>query len=103
MLYGEGLFVGYRYYDKKELTPLFPFGYGLSYTSFAYNNLRLSGDSFKPGDEMLVQVDVTNRGDRAGLEVVQVYVEDEVARVVRWAAERRMPVNDEFGGCGHIQ
>ncbi|MBP8003099.1 MAG: glycoside hydrolase family 3 C-terminal domain-containing protein [Chloroflexi bacterium] len=83
VLYGEGLFVGYRYYDKKALAPLFPFGYGLAYTSFAYNNLRLSGDSFKPGDEMLVQVDVTNTGDRAGYEVVQVYVEDEVARVVR--------------------
>lgn len=83
VLYGEGLFVGYRYYDKKELAPLFPFGHGLAYTSFAYSNLRLSGDNFKPGDEMLVQVDVTNTGDRAGADVVQVYVEDVVARVVR--------------------
>ena len=83
VLYGEGLFVGYRYYDKKELAPLFPFGYGLSYTSFAYDNLRLSGDSFKPGDEMVIEVDVTNTGNRAGFEVVQVYVEDVVARLVR--------------------
>jgi beta-glucosidase len=81
--YGEGIFVGYRYYDKKEITPLFPFGHGLSYTTFAYDNLRLNGDSFGPDDPILVSVDVTNTGQRAGQEVVQVYVRDEAARVVR--------------------
>lgn len=80
--YGEGLFVGYRYYDKKQIAPLFPFGHGLSYTTFAYDNLRLNG-AFGPGDEIKVSVDVTNTGQRAGQEVVQVYVRDEASRLVR--------------------
>jgi beta-glucosidase len=81
--YGEGLFVGYRYYDKKQIAPLFPFGHGLSYTTFAYDNLRLNGDAFHPGDEISVSVDVTNTGQRAGQEVVQLYVSDEASRLVR--------------------
>lgn len=81
--YGEGIFIGYRYYDKKTIAPLFPFGHGLSYTSFAYNNLRLNGTEFGPGAEIVVQVDVTNTGRVAGQEVVQLYVRDEAARVVR--------------------
>jgi beta-glucosidase len=81
--YGEGLFVGYRYYDKKQIAPLFPFGHGLSYTQFAYTNLRLNGERFSTGDEILVQVEVTNTGTRAGQEVVQLYVRDEVCRVAR--------------------
>jgi beta-glucosidase len=81
--YGEGFFVGYRYYDKKQIAPLFPFGHGLSYTTFAYDNLRLNGSEFGPGDEIVVQVDVTNTGQRAGQEVVQLYVGDEVSRLVR--------------------
>ncbi|MAU00447.1 MAG: glycosyl hydrolase [Anaerolineaceae bacterium] len=83
VFYGEGIFVGYRYYDKKEVAPLFPFGYGLSYTTFAYDNLRLNGTEFGPGDEITVQVDVTNSGNRAGQEVVQLYVRDEESRLVR--------------------
>lgn len=83
VFYGEGIFVGYRYYDKKEVAPLFPFGYGLSYTTFAYDNLRLNGTEFGPGDEVTVQVDVTNSGSHAGQEVVQVYVRDEESRLVR--------------------
>ncbi|MCA9945850.1 MAG: glycoside hydrolase family 3 C-terminal domain-containing protein, partial [Anaerolineales bacterium] len=81
--YGEGIFVGYRYYDQKEIAPLFPFGHGLSYTTFAYGNLRLNGTEFGPGDDIVVQVDVTNTGSAAGQEVVQLYVQDEAARVVR--------------------
>ncbi|MEZ4591993.1 MAG: glycoside hydrolase family 3 C-terminal domain-containing protein [Chloroflexota bacterium] len=81
--YGEGIFVGYRYYDKTELAPLFPFGHGLSYTRFAYSNLQIDGDTFGPGSEIAVRVDVTNTGDRAGQEVVQLYVGDEEAKVVR--------------------
>ncbi|WP_420628154.1 beta-glucosidase H [Candidatus Leptofilum sp.] len=81
--YGEGIFVGYRYYDKKEIAPLFPFGHGLSYTTFAYDNLRLNGDTFSADDVVLVSVDVTNTGERAGQEVVQLYVRDEEAKVVR--------------------
>lgn len=81
--YGEGIFVGYRYYDKKEIAPLFPFGHGLSYTTFTYSNLRLNGAEFGPGDEIVVSLEVTNGGDRAGQEVVQLYVHDAAARLVR--------------------
>ncbi|MCB8984111.1 MAG: glycoside hydrolase family 3 C-terminal domain-containing protein [Ardenticatenaceae bacterium] len=79
VLYGEGLFVGYRYYDKKEIEPLFPFGHGLSYTTFAYNNLEIAA----AGQSVQVQVDVTNTGRRAGQEVVQLYVQDDAARLIR--------------------
>ena len=77
--YGEGLFVGYRYYDKKDIAPLFPFGYGLSYTTFAYRNLVLDAT----GDVIRVSVDVQNTGHRAGKEIVQVYVRDVQSRLVR--------------------
>ncbi|MBX3058040.1 MAG: glycoside hydrolase family 3 C-terminal domain-containing protein [Anaerolineae bacterium] len=83
VLYGEGIFVGYRYYEKKEVAPLFPFGHGLSYTTFEFSNLRLNGDTFKPGDKIEVSVDVSNTGNRAGQEVVQVYVRDVAAKLVR--------------------
>ncbi len=81
--YGEGIFVGYRYYDRKKIAPLFPFGYGLSYTRFTYANLRLSAAEMAPGDTLQVSVDVTNTGDRAGKEVVQLYVRDVQARLTR--------------------
>jgi len=74
--YGEGIFVGYRYYDKKHIVPLFPFGFGLSYTTFAYRNLQLSADTIAPDDQLTVTVDVTNTGERAGQEIVQLYVRD---------------------------
>lgn len=74
--YGEGIFVGYRYYDKKNLAPLFPFGHGLSYTKFKYSNLKLSSDSITPNDTLKVKVDVTNTGKVAGKEIVQLYVRD---------------------------
>ncbi len=74
--YGEGIFVGYRYYDKKKLAPLFPFGHGLSYTTFKYSNMRLSAKSLTPDQTIKVKVDVTNTGKVAGKEIVQVYVRD---------------------------
>jgi beta-glucosidase len=74
--YGEGIFVGYRYYDKKDVTPLFPFGHGLSYTNFKYSNLRLSAKSIKPNETLKVKVNVTNTGRIAGKEIVQLYVRD---------------------------
>jgi len=74
--YGEGIFVGYRYYDKKNITPLFPFGHGLSYTKFKYSNLKLSAKSITPNDTLKVKVDVTNTGKIAGKEIVQLYVRD---------------------------
>jgi beta-glucosidase len=81
--YGEGLFVGYRYYEKKKVAPLFPFGFGLSYTTFSYSHLRLSAPQIGPDDTLQVSVDVTNTGQRAGKEVVQLYIRDEQARLQR--------------------
>jgi len=80
--YGEGIFVGYRYYDKKEIEPLFPFGHGLSYTTFKYSELALSGENFG-ADELMVSLNVENTGSRFGKEVVQLYVRDEVSSEVR--------------------
>ena len=77
--YGEGLFVGYRYYDKKGIAPLFPFGHGLSYTTFVYANLAFNQEE---GD-VQVTVDVTNSGHVAGHEIVQVYIHDQEATLVR--------------------
>jgi beta-glucosidase len=81
--YGEGLFIGYRYYDAKQMPVLFPFGYGLSYTSFAYSNLQVSADSFRDVDGLAVSVDVTNTGAMAGKEIVQLYVHDQASRLIR--------------------
>ncbi|MBI5296796.1 MAG: glycoside hydrolase family 3 C-terminal domain-containing protein [Chloroflexi bacterium] len=81
--YGEGLFIGYRYYDAKSLPVLFPFGYGLSYTSFAYGNPKVSASRFKDVDGLTVTVDVTNTGKVAGKEIVQVYVHDQKSALVR--------------------
>jgi beta-glucosidase len=81
--YGEGLFVGYRYYDKKDIAPLFPFGYGLSYTTFAYSNLVLSATEYGAGNVIRMSVDVQNTGQRAGKEIVQVYLRDVQSRLVR--------------------
>ncbi|GIV99844.1 glycoside hydrolase family 3 protein [Roseiflexus sp.] len=85
--YGEGIFVGYRYYEKKKVAPLFPFGFGLSYTTFRYDNLRLSADVIAPDDRLTAQIDITNTGMVAGQEVVQLYVRDSAARVARPAKE----------------
>jgi beta-glucosidase len=83
VLYGEGLFTGYRYYDKKDIAPLFPFGYGLSYTTFAYRNLKLSKPKYAADDTIQFSVDVENTGSRAGEEIVQVYLRDVQSRLVR--------------------
>lgn len=74
VIYGEDIFVGYRYYDTKKIEPMFPFGYGLSYTRFAYSNMRVSAEEFS--DMVTVSLDVTNTGDTAGKEVVELYVHD---------------------------
>ena len=87
--YREGIFVGYRYYDKKKMDVLFPFGYGLSYTTFAYSNLRLDKKEMKDTDTVAVSVDVTNTGDRTGKEIVQLYVADKESTVIRPEKELR--------------
>jgi beta-glucosidase len=81
--YGEGMYIGYRYYDVKDLDVLYPFGYGVSYTSYAYSNLRVSAQAFRDVDGLTVSVDVTNTGEVAGKEIVQLYVHDETARLSR--------------------
>lgn len=87
--YREGIFVGYRYYDKKKMDVLFPFGYGLSYTAFDYSNLRVDKKKFKDTDTVMVTVDVTNTGKMAGKEVVQLYVADKESTVIRPEKELR--------------
>ena len=74
--YREGVFVGYRYYDKKKMDVLFPFGFGLSYTTFEYSGLRLSAEKIKDTDTLMATLTVKNTGSRAGKEVVQLYVGD---------------------------
>lgn len=81
--YGEGLFIGYRYYDVKKMPVLFPFGYGLSYTTFAYSNAKVSKKLFRDVDGITVSVDVTNTGKMAGKEIVQLYVHDQKSKLVR--------------------
>jgi beta-glucosidase len=81
--YGEGLYIGYRYYDATERPVLFPFGYGQSYTTFAYGAPQVSAKTFRDIDGLTVTVDVTNTGAVAGKEVVQVYVHDRSASLPR--------------------
>ena len=81
--YGEGLFIGYRYYDARQQEVLFPFGYGLSYTTFAYSQLHLSAEKFSDTDGVQVSVEITNSGAVAGKEIVQLYVHDQESRLVR--------------------
>ena len=83
VVYSEGVFVGYRYYDKKKMDVLFPFGYGLSYTAFEYSDLRISADSILDTDTLNVSVTVKNTGARSGKEVVQLYVGDRESTVFR--------------------
>ncbi|WP_042221795.1 glycoside hydrolase family 3 C-terminal domain-containing protein [Oceanobacillus manasiensis] len=81
--YKEGIFVGYRYYDTKEIEPLFPFGYGLSYTSFEYSNLTVSNKEMKDTDTVTVTVKVKNTGHMAGKETIQLYVRDQESTMIR--------------------
>lgn len=85
--YEEGLFIGYRHYDRLGIAPLFPFGFGLSYASFALSGLELDASRFEADGAVTVSVDVTNTGDRAGSDVVQVYVSDVESSLVRPAKE----------------
>ncbi len=82
-VYHEGVFTGYRYYTKKQVPVRFPFGAGLSYTTFAYANLRLSAEQLTDQETLQVSVDVTNTGSVPGKEVVQLYVSDPESEVFR--------------------
>ena len=81
--YREGIFVGYRYYDRKEMDVLYPFGHGLSYTTFEYLNMEVSQNEITDQDTLTVDVLVTNTGSRAGKTVVQLYVRDVQSTVIR--------------------
>lgn len=81
--YAEDIFIGYRYYDKKKLDVLFPFGFGLSYTKFAYSDLKLDKSEMQDTDTLTVTCKVKNVGRVAGAEVVQLYVRDEESSVRR--------------------
>ncbi len=81
--YREGIFVGYRYYDAKKIEPLFPFGHGLSYTTFEYADLSISKKEMRDDETLDVQVTVKNTGDRAGKEIVQLYIGDAESTAIR--------------------
>lgn len=81
--YSEGVFVGYRYYDRSETKPQFPFGFGLSYTTFAYSNLSVSPATGNLNTPVTVAFDVKNTGHREGAEVAELYVGDSHASVPR--------------------
>jgi len=81
--YNEGLNIGYRYTDKQKKAPLFPFGFGLSYTTFKVNQVKLSDKHISKTGPIEVQATVTNTGDRAGKEVIQLYISDKKCSVER--------------------
>lgn len=95
--YQEGVFIGYRYYDKKKMDVLFPFGYGLSYNDFTYSNMKVTVngknaadvDVIKETDEIVVSADITNTGNCDGAEIVQLYIKNPVVYEIRPEKELR--------------
>ncbi|RSL63603.1 hypothetical protein CEP54_005165 [Fusarium duplospermum] len=83
VLYGEGLYIGYRHYDHSKITPLFPFGHGLSYTTFEYGRPEISSRTLTPDGVINITLAISNIGNRAGAETVQLYVHDEKSRLPR--------------------
>ena len=81
--YGEGVFVGYRYYDSRNMEVAYPFGYGLSYTSFEYESVALDRKSISDGDTVTVTVTIKNTGAVAGKEAVQLYIQDKTGSTMR--------------------
>ncbi|KEY74026.1 hypothetical protein S7711_02617 [Stachybotrys chartarum IBT 7711] len=83
VLYGEGLYIGYKHYERTRIAPLFPFGHGLSYTTFEYGRPEVSPKVLAPGGNINITMAVSNTGSRAGAEIVQVYVHDVKSRLPR--------------------
>ena len=81
--YTEGIFVGYRYYDTKKMAVRFPFGYGLSYTTFEYSDLHISASEINDDDTLTVSCTIKNTGSCEGMEIVELYVRDKESSVVR--------------------
>ena len=95
-LFGERLFVGYRYYDYKNIEPLFSFGHGLSYTTFEYSDLRILNKNITDKDELSVKLKIKNTGELKGKEVVQLYVKDEQSSLIRPKKELKKFVKVEL-------
>jgi beta-glucosidase len=81
--YDEGVFVGYRWYENKNIEPLYPFGHGLSYSKFNFSNISLSNQEISDDDEIVISLDITNNSDVTGSEIIQLYIEDVDASVER--------------------
>jgi beta-glucosidase len=81
--YKEGIFVGYRWIDKQKIKPLFPFGHGISYTTFKYGKATISSNAMKENESITVSIPVSNSGKRTGKEVVQLYIGDEKSSLER--------------------
>lgn len=90
--YNEGIFVGYRFIDKNRLKPTFPFGHGLSYTTFEYGNAEADRKIMEKNEKLVITVPVTNTGSRAGAEVIQLYIRDLKSSLPR-------PVKELKGFC----
>lgn len=82
-MYGEGLFIGYRHYESRRVEPLFPFGHGLSYTTFTYGTPTISAAILQEGEKIVITIPITNSGEVEGAEIVQAYIRDEVSRLPR--------------------
>ncbi|MBI9057330.1 MAG: glycoside hydrolase family 3 C-terminal domain-containing protein [Labilibaculum sp.] len=85
--YSEGIFLGYRHFDTHNVEPLFPFGFGMSYTTFSYDKLKVDSKHFEEDDNVFVSVKITNTGDFRGKEVIQLYVSDIESSLPRPAKE----------------
>lgn len=85
--YAEGILVGYRWFDTKNVAPLYPFGYGLSYTTFEFSNAKADKPSYANNDTIKVTVDVKNTGKTDGKEVVQLYAAKSDSKVARASKE----------------
>ncbi len=81
--YKEGVFVGYRWYESNNIEPLYPFGFGLSYTTYKYSNLKISKKHLKKGDKLTIEFTIKNSGKVSGAEVAQLYVQDVNASLPR--------------------
>lgn len=83
MVYGEGLFIGYRHYERLNIAPLFAFGHGLSYTTFDYGKPSISSRTLVDSGKVTITIAVTNSGSVAGAEIVQAYVHDKKCSLPR--------------------
>jgi beta-glucosidase len=81
--FSEGIFLGYRHFDKENIEPLFPFGFGLSYTTFEYSDIQIAKDQYKGSEPVSITLTVKNTGKVDGAEVVELYVNDPVSSLPR--------------------